>query len=236
MANVARKYVPLVFIGAAGVASALIYGRLPASVDLAVEALLPFATTQASDPAPRWFVLTLMPVLALALWAAFRMAPTAAGRRLGQWMFRRAPAEVTAPEQFERFGKTYDTIVLAVVLLCLGIHAGMLAAALQAPQTAARIFSAVLGGSIAMMGNVMPRLRPNWVAGFRTHRIVSDSALWRYVHRKAGAAFVVSGLVTVATAVVAPRFGIVVGIASLVLALVFGAVSSMRASSTAASV
>src|ERR1051325_1908762 len=145
-------------------------------------------------------------------------------------MFRGAPREVTEPAQFERFGKTYDAIVLAVVLLVLGVHAAILSAALGSTAVAVRIVPAVLGASLLLMGNVMPRLRPNWVAGLRTERVLGNPQLWRRVHRVFGTALVLSGLATIAVALFAPRYGLLVGIASMLLSSVIGFAASLRTS------
>lgn len=232
MPSVDRKWLPVVLIGLAAVASLLAYGRLPAMVELRLEGLLPIETTEAASPVPRGLALSAMPALALFLWAAFRAAPTAAGQRVGRRLFRRAPDAVTSPEQFERFGKSYDTIVLAVVMLLLGMHAAILAGALGYPGVAARTVPAVFGACLVLMGNVMPRLRPNWVAGVRTQRTLEDPQLWRTTHRAFGTAFVVSGLVTIVTAFAAPRYGLLVGIASLVVSCVVGLVASTWPSQT----
>jgi uncharacterized membrane protein len=80
------------------------------------------------------------------------------------------------------------------------------------------------------MGNVMPRLRPNWVAGVRTKRTLEDPQLWRTTHRAFGTAFVVAGFLTMVVALAAPRYGLVTGLASLMLACIVGAVASTRAS------
>jgi hypothetical protein len=230
MANVDRKWLPVSLIAVAGLASAVAYGRLPVRVDLRFEGVLPFVPLQPADPAPRWLALTLMPTLALVLWAAFRLAPTTAGQSVGRRLFRHAPTEVTSPAQFERFGKTYDTIVLGIVILLLGFHAAVLAAAFQAPTVAARIVAAVLGACLILIGNVMPRLRPNWVAGLRTRRLLEDPQLWRRAHRTFGFAFTASGLVTILAALVAPEFGLLIGIASLIASLVIGAVATTKLS------
>lgn len=227
MTRIDRKWLPAVLIAVAGLASVAAYGLLPAQVDLPFGGLLPF-TVEPEGPAPRWLALSLMPVLALVVFALFRLAPTAAGDRLGRRMFRHAPAEVSSRAQFERFGRTYDAIVLGVVLLFIGMHAAVLAAAFQAPDLAARIVPAVLGASLVLMGNVMPRLRPNWVAGLRSRRLLEDPQLWRSTHRVFGAAFVVSGIVTIATAAAAPEYGVLVGIVSLLASCVIGYVASTR--------
>src|SRR5215216_3558236 len=159
MASVDRRWLPPTLIAAAGAASVVAAGRLPATVNLRFEGVLPFAAMNASGPAPRWLILSAMPVLALIMWLAFRLAATTFGEGVGRRMFRHAPDAVTSPKQFERFSNTYETIVLGVVMLCLGLHAAALAAALQAPAIAARLLPAVLGVSLLLMGNVMPRLR-----------------------------------------------------------------------------
>lgn len=228
MPSVDRKWLPLVLIGLAAVASLLTYRWLPAMLDLRLEGMLPFETSETASPVPRWLALSLMPALALLLWAAFRAAPTAAGQRVARRLFRRAPEAVTSPEQFERFGKTYDAIVLGVVMLILGVHAAIITAALGHPGIAVRIAPAVLGATLILMGNVMPRLRPNWVAGVRTQRTFENPQLWRTTHRAFGAAFVVSGFLTIIVGAFAPRYGLLTAIASLLMSLVVGFVASMR--------
>lgn len=228
MASVNRSWLPPALIAIAAVASATTYGRLPSMVDLPFQGLLPFAMTDPAEQAPRWLALSLMPVLALVIWAAFRLAPTAAGQRIGRRMFRRAPDEVTSPAEFGRYGKTYDAIVLGVVMLILGFHAAVLAMAWDAPHLATRIVPVVFGGCLILMGNVMPRLRPNWVAGIRTQRLLENPQLWRSTHRAFGTAFVVSGVATILAGITAPQYGLLVGIVSLMASCVVGFVASMR--------
>lgn len=228
MPSVDRKWLPLVLIGLAVVASLLTYRWLPPMLDLRLEGMLPFETSETASPVPRWLALSSIPALALVLWAAFRAAPTAAGQRVARRLFRRVPEVVTSPEQFERFGKTYDAIVLGVVMLILGVHAAIITAALGHPAIAVRTAPAVLGATLILMGNVMPRLRPNWVAGVRTQRTFENPQLWRTTHRAFGAAFVVSGFLTIIVGAFAPRYGLLTAIASLLMSLVVGFVASMR--------
>ena len=228
MRNVDRKWLPLVLIAIGVVASLIVYGALPSMVDLRLEGMLPLDTPGTAERIPRWVALSLAPVLALILWAAFRAAPTATGARVGRFLLRRAPEEVTSPEQFERFRKSYDIIVLSVVMLMLGVHGAIITGALGYTAIAIRLIPAVLGVCLIMMGNVMPRLRPNWVAGVRTMRTFEDPQLWRATHRAFGSAFVLSGLLTLIVALVAPRYGLVTGIATIMVSCVVGLIASMR--------
>lgn len=223
-----RRWLPAALIAGACAASLWAGSRLPERVAVRFEGLLPFAIDAAPDPAPRWLAMWLMPALALLLFIAFRLAATTVGQRLGRTLFRHAPPEVTSAVQFERFGATYDVIVLGVVLLVVGLHTALLAAALQSAALAARIVAAVLGVSLVLMGNVMPRLRPNWVAGLRTNRLLRDPQLWRRAHRVFGAAVVGSGIITIVAALAAPQYGLLVAIGSLLAAGLIGWLASKR--------
>jgi hypothetical protein len=228
MLNVDRRWLPLVLIALGAVASLAVYGNTPAMVNFPFEAMLPFDTTETAEAMPRWLALSMVLVLAIVIWAAFRAAPTAAGARFGRALLRGAPDEVTSPEQFERFRKSYDTIVLSVVLLLLGVHVAIIAAALGYVGIAIRAIPVVLGVSMVIMGNVMPRLRPNWVAGVRTMRTFKDPQLWRSTHRAFGTAFVVSGVLTLVVALAVPRYGLVTGLVTLMLSCVVGLIASLR--------
>jgi hypothetical protein len=229
MANVARSWVSPVLIASAAAASLAVYGDVPARVHLSLD-LLPLSASEPARAAARELVLFGIPVLTLIVWAAFRAAPTAGGQRIGRRMFRSAPEDVTRPETFERFGKTYDAIVLAVVLLLIGMHAAVLLALLGYNAAASRVIPVVIGASLAFMGNVMPRLRPNWVAGLRSKRLLNDPMLWRTAHRAFGTAFVIGGLVTMVVGLIAPRFGVLTGIASVAVSCVVGFIASTRPS------
>jgi uncharacterized membrane protein len=113
-------------------------------------------------------------------------------------------------------------------MLLLGVHVAIIAGALGEVAIAIRAIPVMLGVSMVVMGNVMPRLRPNWVAGVRTTRTLTDPLLWRSTHRALGGTFVVSGLLTAVVALVVPRYGLVTGLATLMASCLVGLVASMR--------
>jgi hypothetical protein len=228
MANVGRKWIAPVVIVAAFAASAIAYTRLPSLVTLPAEALLPFDVPDNAEPAPRWLAAFLVPITSVLIWLGFRFAPTDRAQRVGRWFFRNAPPEATSAEQFERFGKTYETIVLGVVALILGVHAGLLTAVFQRPVAAARVIGVTLALFMILVGNVMPRLRANWVAGVRTKRLLADPDLWRTTHRVFGAALVLSGLVTLIVTAVAPAFALLIGAALILVSCIVAFAATMR--------
>jgi uncharacterized membrane protein len=86
-----------------------------------------------------------------------------------------------------------------------------------------------MGLSLIVAGNVMPRVRPNLVAGVRTRRTLTDPELWRATHRLLGIAFVVAGAITVLVGIVAPEFGLTTAIITLLLACAVAAIGGARA-------
>jgi hypothetical protein len=220
MGNVARKWFPVALIVAVAVGSGVAYGRLPAETTLPVEWLLP-VSVENQDVAPRWFAAFLLPVVAFVVWLGFQLGRARVGLRFARLLFPNAPEAATSAESFEQFRATYDTIALGIVALILGIHTGLLVAALGAPQAAARIVTVILGGSMILMGNVMPRLRPNLIAGLRTQQTLNDPRTWRSAHRAFGVALVISGIVTVLVGLSAPTYGFVTGIVLTLASLVF---------------
>lgn len=230
MANVDRKWIAPAVIAAAFAASSVAYLRLPPTVTLSVGALLPFPVPDSADPASRWLAAFLIPSIAAVLWVGFRFAATPRAQQAGWHLFPGAPAEATSAAQFARFDTTYETIVLGVVLLVLGLHAGLLAAAFQHPAMAARIMGLTLAVFMIAVGNVLPRLRPNWVAGLRAKHVLSDPDVWRTTHRVFGAALVASGVLTLIVAFTAPSYALVAGIGLVVLSCLAGLMASRRVS------
>jgi hypothetical protein len=230
MANVDRKWLPPALIVLAIGASALVFPSLPPMVDASIHGIFPTDALPAAPLMPRGVVAFGIPALALIIWSMFSVFRRPAGQRLGRTLFRSAPAEVTKADQFDRFGTTYETIVFGVVLVLVGLHTAVLSAALNAGGTATRILGISFGVSLVVMGNVMPRLRPNWVAGLRTKRTLEDPHLWRSAHRVFGTSLVISGVLTVLVAIAAPRYGFAFGLVGLIVSTVVGGAAASRRS------
>ena len=93
---------------------------------------------------------------------------------------------------------TYGLIIRALVCLILGLHAMVLFVLTtglhrDAVQIAARAVPVMLGLTLIVIGNLLPRLRPNIVIGIRTSRTLTDRAAWARANRAAGYAAVGSG-------------------------------------------
>jgi uncharacterized membrane protein len=93
---------------------------------------------------------------------------------------------------------TYGAIVTAALFLILGVHLAVLfALTSQLQVNVVRVVAhgvpLMLGLTLIIIGNLLPRLRPNVVIGIRTARTLSDRGAWARANRRAGYAAVMIG-------------------------------------------
>lgn len=67
-----------------------------------------------------------------------------------------------------------------------------------------------LGVLFVVLGNLLTRVRPNWIFGVRTPWTLSSDLAWRESHRVAGYGFVVAGFAVLVTALAWPAAMLVV--------------------------
>ena len=93
----------------------------------------------------------------------------------------------------------YHAVIRTVVLFVLGLHLAILFALTSQlhPDVITAVAHAVpvmFGLTLIVIGNVLPRFRPNLVVGIRTARTLSDRTVWAHTNRAAGYATVGSGV------------------------------------------
>lgn len=209
-----RKWIPAALIVAAYVSSAMLLSRLPVRVSLDLRELLPAGWGGAPDDLPRSVALFGLPTLTLLMWALLYEAPVSPlGRAAGRLFFN------AGEPRYDIFASTYRLIVIWVVSLMLSLHLALLSTLLHWSLAPGRVVGLTLGVGLALVGNAMPRLRQNAVAGIRTARTMSDPVAWARAHRMFGALWMVAGVITIAVALVAPRYAVLIGIGALALAL-----------------
>ena len=107
----------------------------------------------------------------------------------------------------EKYGEAHDThsfIMNAIVLFFAFTHVVMLLLSLSPQSGMLRLFIVGVGILLAALGNVMGRLRPNPMFGFRFPWTLNDEVVWRRTHRVGGRWLFVSGLVIALAAWVLP--------------------------------
>ncbi len=169
-----------------------------------------------------------------SLWLTFLLPLTAvAVCVLFQHLARRDPLR----GNYQRFRDTYELVLNAGVAFVVGLHLILLVTLLGGPSWIGRAPSLLVGTLLVLVGNVLPRVRPNLMVGVRTPWTLGDEQAWARTHRWAGYALVAFGLVVLALGALAPqRAGRVVslGTLSLAVALIAASYWIRRRSTTAA--
>jgi uncharacterized membrane protein len=104
----------------------------------------------------------------------------------------------------EALDRVYGTVRLGALALIVGLH-GVILARLTAAYDSAivaavlpRATPVLLGAVLMLVGNVLPRTRPNLVFGIRTAWLLAHREQWAHVQRVAGYAIVGTGITCVA--------------------------------------
>ena len=182
-----RKWLPAIPILIGLGISASAYSRLPASVTPDWSRVVPFVAS--NETMPRLPFVLLFPVVAIALWAGLAAGARVSGRRGGAFL-----NDETGAKAIERFEPTYAIVVTGVVGLVMLLHVALVASVAGWPDWTMNGAGVVLGLGTAAIGNLMPRVKPNWIAGIRTRATLSDPALWTRTHRYFGGLLVLVGI------------------------------------------
>jgi immunity protein, SdpI family len=176
-----RKWYPWFMVTAAAAFSLAVWGRLPARVATHWN-----AQGQVNGWGSRGFAAWLMPIVMAAIALVLPALPRIDPRR----------------ENFAKFRPTYDLVVNAVITMLAVMHVAVLGAALGWPVSMERLTPLMVGGLFLVLGNVMPRARPNWWFGIRTPWTMSNDRVWERTHRLGGYLFVVAGVLLLVMAII----------------------------------
>jgi uncharacterized membrane protein len=183
-----RKWIPLLIVAAAVIASALVYARLPDRIPTHWELS---AHPAGAVPTPNGWSSRLsgawaLPVFLLGMWALVIILPKIDPRG----------------SNYAKFSNTFEGIIVSIMLFMLGMHIIILGAALGYPVAMDRVFPVGLGVLFIVIGNLLPRARPNWFVGIRTPWTLSSDRVWEKTHRFGGHVFVVAGILMILSGVV----------------------------------
>ena len=221
-----RKWMSGVPIAGAYALSAAAYARLAPEAQPDFSPLLPVRIA-AEGPVPRVAVAFLIPTIALGVWLLLAFAVRVRGpvKGIPEWWLN----EKSGAASISRFEPTYETILFSVAALFLLMHAVFVAASLGASSWIYQVATIILGLGFIAVGNVMPRVRPNWIVGLRTRRTLSDSSAWTMTHRLLGALMIAAGAIVIILSIVAPRYALISSLVTLLLAFVFAHLFGTRA-------
>jgi hypothetical protein len=220
-----RKYSGLIPVGAAYLASALVYNKLPADAAIDLSPILPVRGAS-NDTMPALAVALLIPTLALVVYFFLERLAAVTGAKppLPEWLLN----EKTGSAGVKRFEPTFHSVVFAVTALLALFHLVLLGSILGWPGAFFRSVTALLGFGLIAIGNVMPRVRPNWIVGIRTKRTLTDPDAWARTHRALGMLLILAGAVTVIATLLAPSWALIVAAVTLLASLALSGLQGMR--------
>jgi uncharacterized membrane protein len=191
-----RKWIPLLIIAAAIIASVAVYPNLPQTVPTHWDML-----GRPNGWGSRVWGAWVIPIVMVLLWALMRVLPTIDPRGAN----------------YAKFGGAFEAIVISILLYMLGLHLIILRASLGYPVAMQRVLPIGVGILLVLIGNLLPRARPNWFIGIRTPWTLSSDRVWEKTHRVGGRAFVAGGLAILIAALVMPQWAHYVLVAVVVI-------------------
>lgn len=213
-----RKWSPLIPVVGSYLLSAAVFSRLPATGHPDLSPLVPVSLPQGGG-IPRAAAALLIPTIALAQWGVMLLLSRVRGSRrksLPEWWLN----EKTGASGIARFEGTYAALGFAITSLCALFHVALIGSLLEAKPWLYQLLTGILGAGLIAAGNIMPRTRPNWVAGIRTRATLTDPAVWLKTHRALGALMIATGVIVIGLSAVLPRYALVTALTGLLLSLV----------------
>ncbi len=123
----------------------------------------------------------------------------------------------------EKSGKAYAAIWIALVLLLAAISVASVAAAMGAQFDMSLVIFVGTGALFIVIGNYLPKVRPNYLMGIRTPWTLTSDLSWDRTHRVGGRLFVLEGVLFILVGLLRPAAEalVVIIIGGIVLMLVF---------------
>jgi uncharacterized membrane protein len=192
-----RKWIAPIVILATVAFSAAVYTRLPAQMPVHWD--LHGTVNRYGSRAEG---ASFFPIIMLAMWLLLRFLPNIDPRRAN----------------YAKFADTYDLLVNSLVGLLAVMHVALLGTALGWPISMERIVPVLVGLQFVILGNALPRARPNWWFGIRTPWTLSNDRVWTRTHRVGGYLLAGAGVVLILAGAVPGRVTFTLGIVAVVAA------------------
>jgi uncharacterized membrane protein len=149
------------------------------------------------------------------IWGAFLLPLTALGIYL---LFLVIPSLDPKRANYEKFAGTYHLLRVVFVLYMVFLQGITLyAIILGGEQLNNNLVLLTVAVLFIIIGNYMPRMRPNWFVGIRTPWTLSSEEVWRRTHRLGGQVFVVAGFLMGLAAFLPAAWSFIVVIAAAII-------------------
>ncbi|MGG4000588.1 SdpI family protein [Anoxybacillus kestanbolensis] len=102
-------------------------------------------------------------------------------------------------ENYEEFEKVYRIFLHVFVLFLFSIHVVTLAYNIGIPVQVDVVVPIGVGMLFIVLGNYMPKIKPNYFIGIRTPWTLENEVVWQKTHRVGGKVFVIMGVLIMFT-------------------------------------
>jgi uncharacterized membrane protein len=138
--------------------------------------------------APKGEAVLAMPITALLLSVLFTILPPL----------------MPARARLERSWAPFVTVWIATLILLLAVHLTLLAYAVGFPVDVGRVTVIGVGALFAVIGNLLGKVRYNYMFGVRTPWTLSSERVWDRTHRFAGWLMAIAGVLMVTAGLLSP--------------------------------
>ena len=106
-------------------------------------------------------------------------------------------------EKFQTYYEAFSLVLVAFIAVMMGV--ALLESFRPGTVSMGRVVSALVGLLFVFIGNLMGKVKPNFFMGIRTPWTLSDPDVWNRTHWLGGGLFFLTGLATVASALLLPE-------------------------------
>lgn len=124
-------------------------------------------------------------------------------------------------DSYRKHRKAFSQIIVLLILFLVAIHWVTIAIALGADIDVQTFVCLAIAVLFVVVGNVLPRARPNYTFGIRTPWTLADEDVWRRTHRVGGYVFWIMALVFAAAAFIPSMFGFLLAMGVTAVGVVF---------------
>lgn len=146
---------------------------------------------------------------------------------LGIYIFMSfAPILDPKPESYRQFKGIFELFRFIMVLFFFVLYFVSLLVALGIPINVSKIVQLLVGGLLIFIGNYFGKIRHNYTFGIKTPWTLANEEVWNKTHRLSGPLWVVTGVLWVSGVFFPGRVAFIIGMGSLLLVSVVGAIYS----------
>lgn len=102
-------------------------------------------------------------------------------------------------ENYKKFENVYRLFLHVFVIFLFSLHVVTLAYNVGFPVQVDVVVPIGVGGLFIVLGNYMPKIKPNYFFGIRTPWTLDDETVWQKTHRVGGKVFVIMGVLVMLT-------------------------------------